>query len=142
MKNLIALLFVSLTNSLFAGENPKLVNDILTIEYNNRLHSKIICNLPNTEDLMKSFFPSEQLILSNQTLLDFNLVDMKEIKDDNSISLILTGKYSNEKFQIRKEIKTEIQKAFPDFLITKATYTNTGLDTISVLGWINNCYNI
>jgi alpha-galactosidase len=142
MKNLIALLLINLTISLFAGENPKLVNDILTIEYNNQLHSKIICNLPNTENLMKNFSPSEQLILSNQTIIDFDLVDLKEIKDDNSIGLVLIGKCSNEKIQIRKEIKTEIQKAFPDFLITKATYTNTGLDTISVLGWINNCYNI
>jgi alpha-galactosidase len=142
IKFILIIFFLILGCSNNADDKLKISNDILTIEYNNQMHSKISSNLPNTKVLMNNFSPSEQLVLSDITIKDFILTDAEEFKDENAVGLILTGNYSDNKIQIRKTINSEIQKQFPDFLITRVTYTNTGSDTISVIGWINNLYNV
>lgn len=127
---------------LCACDKSKLESEILTFEYNEKMHSRVISKLPDSAELMNDFSPSEQLILSDQTVVDFNLIDAREFNEEDNIGLILTGIYSNEKIHIRKEIKARIQNQFPDFLITKVKYTNTGQDTLIVLGWTNNFYSI
>ena len=137
---IILLLFIGCSHP---GDNkPELSNDIFKIEYNNQLHSRIISNLPDAKLLMNDFSPSEQLRLANITIQDFTLTDVKHYQEDNFIGMTLTGNYSDGKIQIKKIIKAEIQKDFPDFLITTVTYTNTGSDTITVNGWTNNSYSI
>ncbi len=137
---IILLLFIGCSHP---GDNkPELSNDIFKIEYNNQLHSRIISNLPDAKLLMNDFSPSEQLRLANIIIQDFTLADVKHYQEDNFIGMTLTGNYSDGKIQIKKIIKAEIQKDFPDFLITTVTYTNTGSDTITVNGWTNNSYSI
>ena len=127
---------------LFAQENPKLENEIVKIEYNRKLHSSVVSKLPDSGELMNDFSPSEQLILADQTITDFSLLDAKEFRDENSFGLILSGEYSNDKIQISKEVKTQILKQFPDLVITKVKYTNTGNDQLMVVGWANDYYKI
>lgn len=139
----IAIILLLIFGCSHPGDNkPELSNDIFTIEYNNQMHSRVISNLPDTKLLMNDFSPSEQLKLADMTIKDFNLADVKHYEEENSVGLILTGNYLGDKIQIKKTIKTEIQKQFPDFLITTVTYTNTGSDTITVNSWTNNYYTI
>ena len=142
MKNILILLLVFIGLGFRTDDNPKLSNDVFTIEYDNLMHSKIISKLPDSQDLMNAYFPSEQLILSNKIISDFNLVDTKEAKIKDAERLILEGIYSDGNNKIKKELNVEIKNQFPDFLITKVKYTNSGSDTLMVIGWINNSYNI
>ena len=142
VKFILIIFFLILGCSNNADDKPKISNDILTIEYDNQMYSKITVNLPDTKSLMNDFSPSEQLILADTTIRDFVLSDVQHIEENNSFGIILSGNYSGEKIKIKKSIKTLIQKQFPDFLITTVTYTNTGSDTINVIGWINNLYNV
>ena len=94
---------------LFCGcDKSKLESEMLTFEYNEQMHSRVISKLPDSAELMKDFSPSEQLILSDKTLVDFKLIDIKDFSDESSTGLIVTGEYSIEGIQIRKEIKTTI----------------------------------
>lgn len=127
---------------LCACDKPKLESEILTIEYNDQLHSRVISKLLGSEKLMNDFSPSEQLMLSDQTIVDFNLNDIKSFSDESGTGLILTGEYSIEGIQIKKELEARILNDFPDFVITQVKYTNTGSDTLLVLGWTNNFYSI
>lgn len=142
MKYLAIILSLILGCSHNANDKLKLANDIFTVEYNNQMHSRVNSNFKDAKLLMNNFSPSEQLMLSDLTIKDFALVNAEEYEDENSTGLILTGNYSGGKIQIKKMIKAEIQKQFPDFLITTVTYTNTGSDTITVIGWTNNSYNV
>ena len=142
VKFILIIFFLILGCSNNADDKPKISNDILTIEYDNQMYSKITVNLPDTKSLMNDFSPSEQLILADTTIRDFVLSDVQHIEENNSFGIILSGNYSGEKIKIKKSIKTLIQKQFPDFLVTTVTYTNTGSDTINVIGWINNLYNV
>jgi alpha-galactosidase len=138
-------LFLSLTllgYFICACNKPKLESEILSFQYDDKLHSRLMSNLPDSTQLMKDFSPSEQLILSDQTILDFNLIDAVDFSDESSVGLILTGEYSINGIQIRKEMEAQIQNDFPDFVITQVKYTNTGTDTLLVIGWTNNSYSV
>ena len=142
MKNILIFLFAIPILGFNANDNPKLSSDIFTIEYNNLMHSKIMSKLPSSEVLMNSFFPSEQLILDHQTISDFNLTGTKELMTEDSKGLLIEGTYTDGNINIKKELKIEIKNHFPDFLVTKVKYTNSGSDTLTIVGWINNSYNI
>lgn len=136
---IILLLIFSCTHN---ANNPKLENEVIAIEFNNQMHSKVLSKFSNIIPLMSDFSPSEQLNLTDLTIRDFTLEDVRHFEEKDFVEMILTGNYLNNKIQIQKSINIQIHKDFPDFLITKVTYTNSGSDTITIIGWINNFYNI
>ena len=142
MKKKLLLSIILLGYLLCACGNPKLESKMLTFEYNDQMHTRVISKLPDSEKLMSDFSPSEQLILASQTFVDFNLTDAKNFNDESGTGLILTGEYSMEGIQIRKELEARIQNDFPDFVITQVKYTNSGTDTLLVVGWTNNSYSV
>jgi len=113
--------FIAIILSLIVGcshtadNEPKLSNEIFTVEYNNQMHSRVISNLPDANLLMSGFSPSEQLSLADMSIKDFTLEEVKHFKEENFVGITLTGNYSDGKIQIKKIIKAEIQKDFPDF---------------------------
>lgn len=124
-----------------ASEQPKISNKFITIEFNENLYSKVSSNLPGAKTVMDKYFPSEQLILPDKNITNFKLTDYKTFNEDNFVGLTIEGNYSKENLNITKKISVIIKNDFPDFATTKVTYTNSGNDTISVVGWINNNYN-
>jgi len=91
MKKKLFLSIMLLGYFLCACDKPKLESEILIFEYNEKMHSRVISKLPDSEQLMNYFSPSEQLILSSQTLVDFNLTDIKDFSDETGTGIILTG---------------------------------------------------
>ena len=142
MKKKLLLSIIILGYLLCACGKPKLESEILTFEYNEKMYSRVISKLPGSAELIKDFSPSEQLILSDQTIADFNLIDANDFSDESSAGLILTGECSINGIQIRKEMEARIQSDFPDFVITQVKYTNTGTDTLIIIGWTNNSYSV
>lgn len=142
MKNILTSLLILITFGCSPDNNSELSNDVFTIEYDNLMYSRITSKLPDSQELMNAYFPAEQLILDNKTISDFQLIVTKEAYLEDAKGLILEGSYSDGKVNIKKELSVEIKDQFPDFLITKVRYTNSGSDTLKVIGWINNSYNI
>ncbi len=128
--------------TLQASDNPKLSNKVLSIEYNQKMYSRISSTLPETKELMMKYFPSEQLIIANDTISDFNLENVKELNTNSRTGLMLEGIFNDNGTKIKKDLTVQFEKEFPSFIITKVKYTNIGGDTLRVIGWINNYYNI
>jgi alpha-galactosidase len=142
MKQKLFLGIIFLGYFLCSCNNPKLESESLTFEYNDKMYTRLISNLPGSEQLMVDFSPSEQLLLSDLTLTDFNFIDAIDFDDENNFGVNLKGEYVNGKIQIKKEVQALVLKQFPDFVITQVKYTNLGLDTLTVIGWTNNSYSI
>lgn len=142
MKKKVLFFFIVLNFSVCASDNPKLHNQAFIIEYNNKMHSKIISILPDSKTLMENYYPSEQLIMLNDTISDFELINYEEISNDEETGLILTGSFSNNDIEIKKVVSIKWLKNFPEFLITNVKYSNTGSEPLAVKGWINNFYEI
>jgi len=141
MKYILYILILAFTYQVKASEHPELSNDILSIEFNNTMYSRITGNLPGSNPVMDKYYPSEQLILSGKTITDFELTDWKILDETDAKVLWVQGKYSDGSINITKTVTEKYSNAFPGFLITKVTYTNTGKDALTVIGWINNRYN-
>ena len=142
MKKKLLLSIIFLGYLLCACDKPKLESEILTFDYNEKMYSRVISKLPDSAELMKDFSPSEQLILSNQTIVEFNLIDVEDLNIENGSGIIFKGECSGDRIKIRKEIKAQILTEFPEFVITQVKYINTGTDTLNVIGWTNNFYTI
>jgi len=142
MKNIPVYFIFIFAYLLLASDKSKLSNNVFSIEYDQKMYSRIISKLPESQELMKKYFPSEQFIITNDTISDFDLKDIEEFNTDDRIGLLLEGIFNNSRTKIKKELTVQYEKEFPDFIITKVKYTNSGADTLKVIGWINNFYNI
>lgn len=141
MKNILFILMMLMTYRITASEQPNLSNNILRIEFNKNLYSKITSNLPGSNTVMANYYPSEQLILSGKTITDFELTDWKTLDENDTKILLVEGKYSDGGISITKKVTEKYNDNFPGFIITKVSYTNSGKNTLSVIGWKNNSYN-
>jgi alpha-galactosidase len=140
MKNILVFLLAAFTAC--ASDNPKLKSNVFNIEFDQKMHSKVTSLLPDSKNLMSRYFPSEQLITSQDTIADFELIDYEEIKTSDETGLKITGMHSNDSLKIRKELNVKWKKDFPGFIITKVKYNNEGSKPLEVSGWINNFYKI
>ena len=140
MKNLITLLLLVLVYPIYASEDPQLSDGTITIKYDKNMHSQISSELQGSQPVMEKYFPSEQLMLEEKTISDFELTDWKEVNKENVKGLVLEGRYSAGGLNIVKEIKGKLNPMYPGFLMMTVTYKNSGNDTITVTGWINNYY--
>lgn len=141
MKYILFILILIFTYRVEASEHPQLSNNVLTIEFNDNMYSKIIANLPGSNPVMEKYYPSEQLLIDGKTITDFRLMESKKFSESDAEGLLMRGEYSDGSINITKSISEKFKNNFPGFLITKVTYTNTGKDTLIVKGWINNYYN-
>ncbi len=119
----------------------ELSSNNIKIEYNSLLHSKII-NLNNSNELMNDFSPSEYIIVDGDILKNFNYENSEIIKTDSSRMLKISGISNSNKFKIRKTILAENISDFPNFILTKITYTNLSAQRITINEWVNNNYSI
>ncbi|MGE5859993.1 MAG: glycoside hydrolase family 36 protein [Ignavibacteria bacterium] len=142
MKSILIGLITFFSTTFYASENPELKSTAFIIRYDQNMHSTIKSLLQNSKTLMNNYFPSEQLIISGDTISDFKLIDYKEFSGDEEAGLKITGIYSDKELKIKKELNVKWEKNFPEFLITKVKYTNEGPGSLAVTGWINNFYNI
>jgi alpha-galactosidase len=141
--NIFSIYFIfTLAFGLRTSDNPQLSNDIFNIEYNQKMYSRIESKLPGTEALMREYFPSEQLIVSNDTISDFKLENIKKLNSNSRTGLILEGIFKDNGTKLKKDLTVQFEDKFPSFIITNVKYTNLGSDTLRVKGWINNYYKI
>ncbi len=142
MNKTILALFLIITLS-FCQEKDirELSSNSIKIEFNSLLQSKIT-SLINSSELMNDFSPSEYIIVDGDTLKNFNYESSEIIKTDSSRMLKISGISNSDKFKIRKTIIAENISDFPNFILTKITYTNLSTQRITIDEWVNNNYSI
>ncbi len=91
MKSILIGLITFFSITLYASANPELKSTAFIFRYDQNMHSTIISLLQNSKSLMNNYFPSEQLIISGDTISDFKLIDYKEFSGDEEAGLELTG---------------------------------------------------
>lgn len=141
MKHYFFLLILIFSIQSCSSEPPNISNKFITIRFDDNLYSKISSDMVETNNLMDEYYPSEQLLLDNEIITDFRLTDYKTSRENDAIVLYVEGEYSKQNVNITKKVSVTVKNEFPDFAITKVTYTNSGNDTLKVKGWINNNYN-
>ena len=140
----IALLLIpllSLACSTFYKNEPKLTGKKISIEYNSKMHSKLLLNSGKTE-VNKNYTPTEFIIIGGDTIKEFIIqtVDKNHFKD--KVVLTITGLFNNAKYKIKKKITVTALKNNPGIILTQVKYINFSKDTLNITEWVNNDYRV
>jgi alpha-galactosidase len=117
-------------------------SQILIIEFDRKLHSRVVPLFAGSPKLPVSFSASETAIGADRTWSDFALTaSHREPMSDvfgKGQRLLLTGESSS----LRKTVAVTIYDDFPSIAVLEVEYTNVGDRTLEIRGWSNNSYLI
>lgn len=119
-------------------------NRHISLEFDQKLHSRVVSTLTNNTMTLGDFAASEYVILQDGTrLTEFDLVSTKT-KKINTVK----GKGSQVELLgmsaigLQKQITINSFDRFPSMLFFTVTYNNTTEMPIKIVKWVNNQYNI
>jgi len=142
MKKILFLSFTALLICASCARQPSISGKHFQIEFNHKLHSKIILQGIGEQPLMSNYQPSEILVLKKQSIRDFNLQNFKQTTFTDSLgkglALNITGIFSNDSLKIEKQVQVKIYEDFPQMAIFQVRYLNSGEKPIFVCQWTNH----
>ncbi len=119
---------------------------MLTIEFDDQLHSRVRANLHNARPFMNNFQPAEHLILADTVVADFKFIssNMKDFKDDlgSGKVLLLSGLSEGVTGRLQKDIAVKIYDDFPGMAVFTLRYINVDSVPVMLKGWVNNAYHL
>lgn len=140
---LLGLVFVFFTSCNSQNQGATVVtiaNGNLVFEVNSLLHTKFSSTLPGVKELVNGFQSSENLVVGNAVLSDFEFENVTEELISGDLSgkqWVITGINGLE---VTKELILTVYDGFPDLVSTKVNYTNASAEDIYVEQWSNNSY--
>ncbi len=148
----VLLLMIPLVLFLFSCDGQKENTSVLTInqgdlvlEVNGNLKTKLSVTLDSAKPIMNDFQSSEQLIISNNVINEFQFDNVEEKSIDEPLKgrqWVITGSHDNQSLSFDKKLIITAYEKYPDLLMTKVEYTNTSNEDVFVEKWVNNNYRI
>ena len=114
----------------------------IRIEFNEKLHSRVVAKFEDREIAIGDFAPSESLTVAGKEIRDFTLHEVKRetVRDAMCAGqrVTLTGAAPS----LKKIVAVTTCGEFPQMAIFEVQYTNAGDSSLSVDGWTNHRYSI
>jgi alpha-galactosidase len=114
----------------------------LRVEFDGRMHSRVIARFDGKSTVMGPFSASETISIDGAEVPDFALSSVKEKRVQDSLG---AGKQTTLKGSSGSVEKTEeitVYDRFPRTAFYRVSYKNTGKSDVRVTGWTNNRYSI
>ncbi len=118
----------------------KVEGQMICIEFNNLLYSRVISKFNGEEKILGDFSNSEFPIINGKDITDFKLKDHSVSDIQNNIGKGKEYTIIGVSGKLEKEIKVIRYDAFPTMLFFKVKYSNFGNYDITIDGWTNNNY--
>ena len=114
----------------------------IRIEFNEKLHSRVVAEFEGKEIAIGGFAPSESLTVAGKEIRDFTLGEVKResVRDAMCAGqrVTLTGTAPS----LKKTVAVTTCGEFPQMAIFEVQYTNTGDSSLAVDGWTSQHYSI
>jgi alpha-galactosidase len=140
------LLMLSLSGLISCSRPPVIEGNLIRLEFDSRMYSRVNSLYPRTGKMMASFRPTEYLLLDRGALTDFTLTDFSYRNDDSilpdSRMFVLKGNTRNSDINLEKEVRAYQIPDFPDMIFFRVSYRNNGNKALKVRGWVNNDYSL
>ena len=125
-----------------ADSTVKIEGKNIRIEFDNRMHSRVIALFNGKEIPLGPFSASETLTIDGNTLDDFALSGntKQNVRDSTGAGrqTTLTGNSGT----VQKTLMVTVYDSFPQMAFFKVRYTNKGSADVKVTGWSNNRYSV
>ena len=117
-------------------------SQVLRIEFDRQLHSRVTALFGATPKTLTSFSASETLLGADRTWRDFALTSnwQEQVSDVFGAGqrLSLVGKSGT----LLKKVSVTLYKDFPSIAVFDVEYTNQGAAPLSIRGWVNQQYRL
>ncbi len=117
-------------------------SSVLRIEFDNKLHSRVVPLFDGVSTPLTSFAASETVSGVNHSWSNFTLTASHRGNVSDAFGagerLSLTGKSGD----LRKNISVTIYRDFPSFAIFDVEYQNDGTAPLKITGWTNHKYSV
>lgn len=114
----------------------------LLIEFDQRLHSRVLARFGGEETTLAPLTASETIRINGRELRDFALEETAQRAGRDPIGpvreFILTGSAEG----VRKRVRAVVYDQFPDMVFFEVSYINTGPADLAVEGWTNHAYSL
>jgi alpha-galactosidase len=125
-----------------SSNSPQIESKLLRVEFDRRLHTRIVPLFTPAAKPLVPFSASETLTGATRTWTDFTLTSAQteQISDvfGQGRRLTVTGKDGT----LQKKVAVTIYNDFPSIAVFQVEYTNQGTAPLKVLGWSNNHYSL
>ncbi|MEW5977228.1 MAG: glycoside hydrolase family 36 protein [Acidobacteriota bacterium] len=123
--------------SLVRIENPS-----LRIEFNDRMHSRVVLKSGGQETRFGEFSPSETVTVSGREIADFSLTNESHQPVRDRLGSGTRYQLQGSSSSLVKELSLTLYDDFPDVAVFEVQYTNVGKSPLQVERWTNHRYQI
>ncbi len=136
------ILIIGANASAFAADGARVDGQSIHIEFDGKMHSRVIAVRSGQEFVIGGFSPSEFIRVSGRDVTDFSLQTQKRepIRDQFGTGSRTTLTAIAPPLQ--KTVTVTVYDRFPRIAIFDVAYTNTGTSDLPVSGWTNQHYSI
>ena len=126
----------------FAADGARVSGKSIRIEFDGKMHSRVVATIGSKERAIGDFMPSESIRVSGKEVVDFSLQSQKRETVSDALGggsrTVLTGTAAS----LKKTVAVTVYDAFPRMAFFDVAYTNTGKADLAVSGWTNQHYSI
>ena len=112
----------------------------LVVEFDRRLHSRLIARFGGTETVLGPFTASETIRVNGRELRDFGLQETARRSGRDRLGAKHEFLMSGAAEGVRKSVTAAVYDQFPDTVFLEVSYTNAGGADLRVEGWSNHAY--
>jgi len=114
----------------------------ITIEFDGRLHSRVISRLGDEPVALGDMTPSEFITVGGKACQDFQLLEHTVTEGEDEIGKMKVYRIKAGSPSLAKEVVVTSYTDFPALLAFQVTYTNTDDTKLAVDSWTNHNYAI
>lgn len=136
-------IIIELTCTNVIARNNKIINASgkeISIEFDNRLYSRIISKINGREKILTGFTSSEFLSADGMDIKIFNQKGYKSSVFEDSIGQGKIYEITGSSAKLSKVIIIKSYNDFPAMLVMQVRYTNIGKSNLNINSWTNNNY--
>src|SRR5262245_49954793 len=125
-----------------ADSMAKIEGKNIRIEFDNRMHSRVIARFDGKEIPLGPFSASETVTVDGNTLEDFALSGNTKQNVRDNIGAGRQTTLTGTSGAVQKTLMITVYDSFPQMAFFKVRYTNKGKADVKVTGWSNNRYAV
>jgi alpha-galactosidase len=125
-----------------ATDSAKIETRNLRLEFDKKMHSRIVARFDGKEIVMGPFAPSETITVDGTELADFTLTAVKQQAVNDSLGTGKQTTLTGTSGALEKSLVITVRDRYPRMVFLQAHYANKGTADLRVSAWTNNHYSV
>jgi len=116
-------------------------NRNLVVEFDRRLHTRVIARFGGTETILGPFAASETIRVGGRERKDFTFEETARRSGRDRLGTFREHHLRGSAPGVRKIVRALVYEHFPDTVVLEVSYVNTGSSPLSAESWTNHAYS-